>query len=107
MKKTITKTFTETHEVEVTLPMYVKDNSGWHYALLEEEKYIEVALDLWINGIKTLELPIDRYIQLPQITEEEFLKAYAEANSINVVNYHKHFTKSNVFIEMVSGGNEE
>jgi len=107
MKKTITKTFTETHEVEINFPVYVKDNRGYHYALLSDEKYIEVAICPYINGINIFELSIDRYIQLPEITEEEFLKAYAEANSVNVVNYHKYFTKSNVFIEMVAGGNEE
>jgi len=111
MKTTITKTFTETHEVEITLPMFVKhevlNDLVYYYALFEETKYIEVTTGHALNAIKICNLKVDDYIQLPQITEEEFLKAYAEANSVNVINYHKHFTKSNVFIEMVAGGNEE
>ncbi len=78
MKKTITKTFTETFEIEVNFPMFVKNesfSSTWIYALLSEEEYIEVAVGKNINAVKTLYLPVDRYIDFPQITEEEFLKA--------------------------------
>ncbi len=112
MKKTITKTTTEVVEIEVNLPMYVKKNEEllqycYYYALLEDEKYIEVATGKHINKIETLHLKIDRYIDLPQITEEEFLKAYSKANSVNLVAYQNAFNKSNGFIEMVSGGNEE
>jgi hypothetical protein len=112
MKKTITKTTTEVVEIEVIFPMYVKDNHEnadlcYYYALFEDEMFFEVAVGKRINGIKFLHLPIDRYIDLPQITEKEFLKAYAEANSVNVLAYKNAFNKSNEFIEMVSGGNEE
>ena len=102
MKKTITKTITEEIEVEVNYPMFVKDNSGTIYALLAEEKYIEVIATKNLNWIKTINLPIWAFIDLLPSTEQEFLKAYSEANSVNVINYHNAFNKQNEFIERVS-----
>lgn len=102
MKKTITKTVSEEIEIEVNYPMFVKDENHtitWFYALISDEKYIEVTKGDYVNGIKTMDLQVDNFIDLPQITEEEFLKEYAEANSVNVVNYHNVFSKQNDFIE--------
>jgi hypothetical protein len=42
-----------------------------------------------------------------KITEEEFKKAWAYAQSEITLKYHQLFSKQNAFIEMVSGGNEE
>jgi hypothetical protein len=65
-------------EVEVELPLFVKD-IGYYYALLGEEKFIRVGNDSYEKSIGYFLLSSKNFANNQQISKEEFIKAYNEA----------------------------
>lgn len=98
MKLTV-KTTTET-EIEINLPIYrISKGKAHAYAILSDKVMISVINADCIGHFIEYREPIIGLIEnTTEITEIEFLKAYAECQSIQNKLFIQHFAKPNEFI---------
>jgi hypothetical protein len=89
-----TKEIIEEVEIEVELPLFVKDSYYYYYyAIFNENEYIRVAFDKYDKSISHFLFNSKNLISNQQISKEEFIQAYNKAkeyiDSININEFVK------------------
>jgi hypothetical protein len=81
-------------EVEIELPIFVKD-SYYYYAIFNENEFIRVTLDNYDKSISHFLLNAKFFANNQRISKEEFIQVYNEAKEhIDSININE-FVKTN------------